>query len=102
MLRHEGFDARSFTDPLKALSFSGFETPALLISEFAMSLLSGTELARQVWEHNPDCKVLLFSAQGMNRILGEGGGRTDQRFQILTMLVHPTTTRVNKENGLAS
>ena len=72
MLRHEGFDPRSFTDPPKALSFSGFEAPALLISEFAMSLLSGTELARQVWEHNPDCKVLLFSAQGMNRILGEG------------------------------
>jgi FixJ family two-component response regulator len=102
MLRHQGFDARSFTDPLKALSAAASEAPELLISDFAMSLLSGSELASQVRHHNPDCEVLLFSAQGMNGILGQDG-YTGQRFQILTMLWHPTdlSTRANMEIELA-
>jgi DNA-binding NtrC family response regulator len=62
MLRHQGFDARSFTDPFKALLAAASEAPELLISDFAMPLLSGSELASQVRECSPDCKVLLFSA----------------------------------------
>lgn len=102
MLRHQGFDARSFTDPLKALSAAGMEAPEMLISNFAMPLLSGSELAIQVWEFSPDCKVLLFSVQEMNGILGEYDC-PDQRFQILTMLRQPPdlSKRVNAENELA-
>lgn len=40
MLQHQGFDARSFTDPLKAVSAAASEAPALLISKFAMPLCS--------------------------------------------------------------
>jgi DNA-binding NtrC family response regulator len=102
MLRHQGFDARSFTDPLKALSAASLEAPELLISEFAMPLLSGNELAKQVREYSPDCKVLLFTAQGMNGSMG-GYDRPDQRFQILTMLRHPPdlSKRVKAENEFA-
>jgi CheY-like chemotaxis protein len=97
MLQHQGFDARSFTDPLKAVSAAASEAPALLISKFA----SGSELASQVREYSPDCKVLLFTAQGMSGILGEYDC-PGQRFQILTMLPHLPgfSTRVNAENEL--
>src|ERR1019366_3300666 len=61
LLRHQGFDARSFTDPLKALSAAGSEAPEMLISDSAMPLISGAELAIQVRQHNPHCEVLLFS-----------------------------------------
>ena len=102
ILRQHGFDARSFTDPLKALSAAASEAAELLMSDFAMPLLSGGELASQVREYSPDCKVLLFSAQGMNGSLGEYG-RPGPRFQILTMLRHPPniSKRVNAENGFA-
>ncbi len=102
ILRHRGFDARSFTDPLKAISAAASEAPQLLISDFVMPLLSGSELASQVREYSPDCKVLLFSAQGMNRSLGEYDcpGR---RFQILTILRHSRdlSKSVNAENEFA-
>jgi PleD family two-component response regulator len=102
MLRQQGFEARSFTDPHKALSAAASEAPELLISEFAMPLLSGSELASQVRQCSPDCKVLLFSAQRMNRISGEHD-RNGQRFQILTMLRHPPDSSmiVKAENELA-
>lgn len=102
MLRHQGFEVRSFTDPLQALSAAASEAPELLISDFAMPQLSGSELANQVREHSPDCKVLLFSAQGMSRSLGEYD-RPGQHFQILTMLRHPPdlSKSVNAENEFA-
>ena len=102
ILRHRGFDARSFTDPLRALSAAASEAPELLISDFAMPLLSGSELASQVREYSPDCKVLLFTAQGMSGILGEYDC-PGQRFQILTMLPHLSglSKRVNAANEFA-
>jgi CheY-like chemotaxis protein len=66
IMRHQGFDARSFTNPMKALSVAVAKAPELLISDLAMPLLSGSELASQVRKCSPDCKALLFSAQGMN------------------------------------
>jgi DNA-binding NtrC family response regulator len=97
ILRHRGFDARSFTDPLKALSAAALEAPELLISNFAMPLLSGIELASQVRKYSPDCKVLLFTAQGMK---GSSDEYDRQHFQIFTMLRHPPdrSKKVKAEN----
>lgn len=102
ILRHHGFNAQSFTDPLKALLAAALEAPELLISDFAMPLLSGRELASQVREHSPDCKVLLFSAQGMNGSLGEYD-RPGQYVQIVTRLRRPPdlSKRVNAESEFA-
>jgi DNA-binding NtrC family response regulator len=102
IMRHLGFDARSFTNPLKALSVAAAEVPELLISDLAMLLLSGSELASQVREYIPDCKALLFSAQGMNGTLGNYD-RLGQRVQILAMLrrTPDLSKRVNAENEFA-
>ena len=102
IMRHQGFDDRSFTNPLKALSAAAAEAPELLISDFAMPLLSGSELASQVREYSPNCKALLFSAQGMNGTLGKYD-RLGQRVQILTILRRPPdlSKRVNAESEFA-
>ena len=102
IMRHLGFDARSFTNPLKRLSVAVAEVPELLISDLAMPLLSGSELASRVRECSPDCNALLFSAQGMNGTLGKYD-RLGQCFQILTMLRRPPdlSKRVDAENEFA-
>ena len=56
-----GFHATSFTDPLKALQAAHSETPDLLITDVVMPQMSGIELAIQLRDVCPDCKVLLFS-----------------------------------------
>jgi len=79
ILRRKGFDARSFTDPLRALSAAVSEAPELLISDFLTPRLSGGELASQVRLHNPNCEVIFFSRQALTgpRIERE---RSDQRY----------------------
>lgn len=84
ILCHQGFDARSFTDPLRALSAAASEPPQLLISDFSMPLLSGSELASQVREYSPACKVLLFSTRQSKEIQSHDECR-DQYFQILAV-----------------
>jgi DNA-binding NtrC family response regulator len=99
IMRHQGFDARSFTNPLRALSAAAAEAPELLISDLAMPLLSGSELASRVRECSPDCNALLFSAQGMNGTLAKYD-LLGQRVQILTIVGRPPelSKRVNAEN----
>ena len=58
---HGGFRARSFTKPIEALEAARLEAPDLLISDVVMPQLSGIDLAIQVRESCPNCKVLLFS-----------------------------------------
>src|ERR1035438_2000723 len=48
ILRHLGFDATSFTDPLAALKAAHSQHPDLLITDVVMPQLSGIELALQV------------------------------------------------------
>ena len=62
ILRHQGFDARSFNKPFEALQAARSEAPDLLISDVMMPRLSGIELAIQVQERSPDCRILLLSS----------------------------------------
>ena len=66
-----GFHARSFTNPLEALRAAQLEAPDLLISDVVMPELSGIDLAIQLREYCPDCKVLLFSGQAVTAQLLE-------------------------------
>jgi DNA-binding NtrC family response regulator len=59
----------------------------LLISDIVMPKMSGTELAIQVIEQHPECKVVLFSGQaGMGDVqaLAE-----KYKFEVLLKPVHP-------------
>lgn len=89
ILLQAGFRARSFSKPLEALRAAQLEAPDLLITDVVMPLLSGIELAIQVREHCPDCKVLLFSGQAATNHLLESARAEGYNFELLTKPVHP-------------
>ena len=64
--------------------------PDLLISDVVMPLLSGIELAIQLREVCPDCKVLLFSGQASTANMLEAARATGHDFEVLAKPVHPT------------
>jgi len=93
-----GFHARAFTQPLEALEAARLDAPDLLISDVVMPLLSGIELAIQVREHCPDCKVLLFSGQAATADLLEVARATGYTFELLSKPVHPADLLASIQN----
>jgi DNA-binding NtrC family response regulator len=90
ILCQRGFDATPFTEPLEALRAARSQFPDLLISDVAMPVLSGIELATQVQGHCPNCKVLLFSGQLSTIHLLEAAREYGRDFVVLQKPVHPT------------
>ncbi|MGA8727108.1 MAG: response regulator [Terracidiphilus sp.] len=84
-----GFRARSFTKPLEALEAARLEAPDLLISDVVMPQLSGIDLAIQVRECCPNCRVLLFSGQASTAHLLEAASANGHDFELLLKPVHP-------------
>jgi DNA-binding NtrC family response regulator len=87
ILNNKGFDATPFTKPMDALDAARRKPLDLLISDIVMPKMSGTELAIQVVEQHPECKVVLFSGQaGMGDVqaLAE-----KYKFEVLLKPVHP-------------
>jgi DNA-binding NtrC family response regulator len=60
----EGYDARPFTDPRKALGVIGSEQPDLILTDVRMPGLSGHELLRRIKIDYPDLPVLIMTAFG--------------------------------------
>jgi DNA-binding NtrC family response regulator len=89
ILRQQGFEAHSFNLPLEALNAAREMTPDLLISDVVMPLLSGIELAIQLREVCPNCKVLLFSGQAATASMLESARASGHDFEVLAKPVHP-------------
>lgn len=90
ILRQQGFEAHSFNLPLEALQAAREKAPDLLISDVVMPLLSGIELAIQLREFCPNCKVLLFSGQAATAGMLESARAAGHDFEVLAKPVHPT------------
>jgi CheY-like chemotaxis protein len=89
ILRQLGFEVRSFTDPLEALNEARSVIPDLLISDVVMPVLSGIDLAIQMQERCPTCKVLLFSGQSATAGMLENARALGHDFELLLKPVHP-------------
>ncbi len=89
ILRANGFDAKPFTHPQEALLATRTECPNLLISDVVMPQLSGIELAVQVLENCPNCKVLLFSGQAVTSDRRGGVRQNGHHFEVLPKPLHP-------------
>ena len=89
ILSLHGYLVTPYTSPLEALQAAHAEAPDLLISDVVMPGLSGVELAIQMKEHRPDCKVLLFSGQAATTDLLEDARRRGHDFELLTKPVPP-------------
>jgi CheY-like chemotaxis protein len=103
VLRSLGFEATFFTEPLEALWAAQCDAPDLLLSEVSMSELSGIELAIQVRQLCPDCKVLLFSGQPDIVDLLETSRAGGHTFAVLPKPIHPTAllSEIQATLGLA-
>ena len=84
-----GFRARSFNHPREALEAARLEPPDLLISDVVMPQLSGIDLAIQIRESCPDCKVLLFSGQAATVHLLQAAQEIGHNFEVLNKPIHP-------------
>jgi len=89
ILQAQGFDAIRFSQPLEALRAARSTTPDLLLSDVAMPLLSGVDLAIQILAICPDCKVLLFSGQAATADLLKVARQDDHKFELLIKPIHP-------------
>jgi CheY-like chemotaxis protein len=61
ILRRAGFEVTAFTDPLECLAAAFSGQPDLLVSDVLMPGLSGIDLAVQVQQVCPNCRILLVS-----------------------------------------
>ena len=86
----EGFDARSFVDPLDALQAASSVQPDLLLTDVVMEKMTGIELAIQIQRLHPDCNVLLSSGQIETGDLLSNANEQGHRFEILAKPVDPT------------
>lgn len=89
ILESDGFDATPFTEPLEALKASRSESPDLLLSDVMMPQLSGIDLAIQMLEHSPFCKVLLFSGMPDSANLLQDSREHGHSFELLAKPMDP-------------
>ncbi len=90
ILRSMGLDAVSFNRPLDALEAAERKAPDLLLTDVAMPLMTGIELAIAIKESCPNCKVLLFSGQASTASLLDAAKAAGHKFEILSKPIHPT------------
>lgn len=85
-----GFSVRPFNGALEALEAAHTDKPDLLISDVAMPMLTGIELAIQVREHSPGCKVLLVSGHPDTVHWLDAARARGHEFEVLAKPVQPT------------
>lgn len=90
ILRKRGFNARSFTAPHEALQAAESAAPDVLVSDVVMPGMNGIELAIQIRESCPRCRVVLFSGQTATTDLLTEAEAIGHHFEILAKPVHPT------------
>jgi CheY-like chemotaxis protein len=89
ILNGSGFEAVAFTQPLEALRAAEARCPAFLITDVAMPVLNGIDLAIQFKAIYPQCRVLLFSGALSTSARIEGAREKGFEFSILAKPVHP-------------
>jgi DNA-binding NtrC family response regulator len=85
-----GFSARFFTEPRKALIAARSDIPDLLLSDVTMPGLSGIDLAIGIRAQHPKCKILLFSGQATATALLADARSRGHDFDLLLKPMHPT------------
>lgn len=90
ILNQAGFDAIAFHQPLLALEAAQTGQPDMLLSDVIMPQLSGIDLAIQVRDLLPRCRVLLFSGMPDTAALLTESAEQGHTFHILAKPIHPS------------
>ena len=89
ILSRSGFEAMAFTHPLEALRAAELRCPDFLITDVAMPVLNGIDLAIQFKAIYPRCRVLLFSGALSTAARIDGAREKGFEFSVLAKPVHP-------------
>jgi CheY-like chemotaxis protein len=89
ILEKSGFDAVAFTNPVEALEAARKLPPSLVISDVVMPEMSGIDLAIQLKDICPKCKILLFSGQAATADLLKTARQDGHNFELLAKPIHP-------------
>lgn len=89
ILERAGFSTRYFTSPLPCLEACHSDVPDLLISDVTMPELSGIDLAIELQQRCPGCKVLLFSGESRTADLLLVAREQGHDFHLLPKPIHP-------------
>jgi DNA-binding NtrC family response regulator len=89
ILNKSGFDASAFYDAETALAASEIVKPEYIISDVAMPGMNGIDLAMQMKERFPACRILLFSGHAATVDLLANAHSAGHHFELLTKPVHP-------------
>jgi DNA-binding response OmpR family regulator len=84
-----GYDAHAFYDAQSALAACEKLTPEIVISDVMMPGMNGIEMAVQIRERFPQCRILLFSGQSSTQGFLEAARIDGYVFEYLTKPVHP-------------
>jgi CheY-like chemotaxis protein len=89
ILRKSGYDVNAHYDGYSALRMLDGWVPDLLISDVVMPELNGVDLAIQVQQLYPGCKILLCSAVINSRELVEQARLQGYEFEFILKPIHP-------------
>jgi CheY-like chemotaxis protein len=90
ILETNGYRVNIAYDGISALKLSRSVPPDLLLTDVSMPGMSGLELAIDIQQSLPNCKVLLFSGQASTSDLLGAARLAGHEFTILTKPLHPT------------
>jgi CheY-like chemotaxis protein len=89
ILNASGFEARAVHNGEAAVQVAAELKPQVLLTDVIMRGLSGIEVAMQVSDKLPECRVILFSGQAATADLLEPAKKRGRYFEILTKPIHP-------------
>ncbi len=89
IFRNAGYEAVAAYDGSSALAHCEFFHPDLVVTDVVMPGMTGVEMAIQMRQQYPACKILLFSGQAATANLLEEARRSGYDFELLTKPVHP-------------
>ena len=90
IFRNAGYEAVAAYDGQSGLSQCESFHPDLIVTDVVMPGMSGVEMAIQVKQRYPACKILLFSGQAATANLLEEARQSGYDFELLMKPVHPT------------
>ncbi len=89
ILRSSGYEAAPLNDGQSALQECARSIPDLVISDVMMPLLNGIELAIQIKDLYPRCRIILISGLGGSFDLAEQASKKGYNFELLSKPIHP-------------
>jgi CheY-like chemotaxis protein len=104
ILESAGYQVTTATSGGEAINKAKQVTPEILLSDVLMPAMNGFELALQIKESFPSCRLLLFSGQASTAQLAQQAiqsfSRKGYRFELLPKPLHPDALLKKLEESL--